>query len=359
MDVSSQKTRGTLLLSRGWTQARSDSDLLPGGSTIPYYNPSIPQHWRTPQSPTPFLGMRWETDIGDAVTLGTTFVNQHHHDVTLKESVLTARGSLPYPMLPPERVVIHFFDDSPEDGAGGAAVFDLRVRVITEGDSVLTRFAPRIFGGQVVGDHLEVNGNAELSLAYDMPLSPLPVAMEVEAVVANDYRIGVSQTHKFFNKFTEQVDAEGNKVQFEDRATEPTIITRAQGNVRDFSNKALVKFRYGFNTGQTIYGADVRADLLGAHVEGEIALSSSYQQFPTRPGEQLSPLRDSAWFLTALRPFAEGLVDVGCRVLPDRSEVRVVPGDAGRADALQRQRWRLPQPGVSPGVSLGGGQRRS
>ena len=245
------------------------------------------------------------------MTVGTTFVNQHHQDVTLKESVLTARGSLPYPMLPPERVVLHFFDDSPDDGAGGAAVFDVRVRVIAQGDSVLTRFAPRILGGQVVGDHLEANGNAEVSFAYDMPLSPLPVAMEVEAVVANDYRIGVSQTHKFFTKFTEQVDAGGNKVQFEDRSTEPTIITRAMGNVRDLSNKALVKFRYGFNTGQTTYGADVRADLLGAHVEGEIALSSTYQQFPTRPGEQLSPLRDSAWFLTAVRPFAEGLVDVG------------------------------------------------
>ena len=310
LDVSSEKNRGTLLLSRGWTQFRTDVDLKPGGGPRFNYSTSF-DNPKAVQSPTPFFGLRWETDIGDAVTLGTTLVNQHHQDVTLKESLLTARGSLPYPMLPPEQVILHFFDDSPDDGVGGAVVYDVRVRVIAEGDSVLTRFAPTIVGGQVVGDHLQANGNTELSFAYDMPISPLPVAMEVEAVVANDYRIGVSQSHKFFNRFTEQVDAEGNEVQFEDRLTEPTIITRALGNVRDLSNKALVKFRYGFNTGQTIYGADIRANLLGAHVEGEIALSSTYQQFSTRPGEQLSPFRDSAWFLTALRPFAEGLVDVG------------------------------------------------
>ena len=166
LDVSSQKNRGTFLLSRGWTQTRSDSDLLPGGSTIPYYNPSIPVHWRTTQSPTPFFALRWETDIGDAVTLGTTFVNQHHQDVTRKESVLTARGSLPYPMLPPEQVILHFFDDSPEDGVGGAAVIrrararDRRRR--QPADTVRTDDPGRSGGGGPPGGERERGGFVRL-----------------------------------------------------------------------------------------------------------------------------------------------------------------------------------------------------
>ncbi len=313
-DVASEKNRGTFLATKGWTQQRSDIVQKPGGGPFALFGAGDGYKSQINVTPVPLFALRWETDIGDAVTLGSTFVNQHQQDVTRKDRLFSARGSLPYPMLPPGRIIIHFTDDTPEDG-GGAAVFDVRVRVIAEGDSVLTRFIPSILGGQVVGDHREANGNDELSFAYDMPISPLPVAMEVEAVVANDYRIAVSQSHKFYEgRSSKQIDAEGNRVEFVDRASTPVVITRSEGNVQDFSNKALVKFRYGFNTGQSVYGADLRANVAGAHIQGEFALSSVYQQFSTRPGQKLSPLRDSAWFLTAERPFVGGFMDVGAEL---------------------------------------------
>ena len=131
----------------------------------------------------PFFDAHWRTQVGDAIELGATFVNQHAEDVTRDEGITSLRGGLPYPMLPQQQVVVTFSDDSPEDGRGGAAVFGApRVTLVAEGDSVITRFVSSSAGGVVVGDHIEANGFETISFSYDMPVSPTPVAMMVEAM---------------------------------------------------------------------------------------------------------------------------------------------------------------------------------
>ena len=310
LDMASEKNALTLLYTRGYPTWRQNiENLEPGPITGPLTLS------RNAVSPVPLFGAHWQTAIGDAVKLGATFVNMHAESARSKEFITQVRGGLPYEMFPPESIILTFSDDSPEDGIGGAAVFgEPIVRVIAEGDSVLTRFIPAILGGQRVGGHWEANGFEDLSFAYDMPLSPIPIAMEIEATVANDYRIGISQAHKFSDKQFElvprQFDENGNPVLFVDRSTEPVIIDRAEGNIRDFSNKRKVRFRYGFNTGTTRYGVDLEADFSGLALSGELALSSTYQQFPTPRGEQLSPTRDSAWFINAVKTLGDGL-DVG------------------------------------------------
>ena len=309
-DVASEKNALSILYTRGYPTWRQNiGNLEPG----PIAGPNVLS--RNAVSPQPLLGAHWQTSIGDAVKLGATFVNMHVENVKNKKLFTQMRGELPYEMFPPESVIITFSDDSPEDGIGGAAVFgEPIVRVIAEGDSVLTRFVPTVLGGQRVGDHWEANGFEVLSFSYDMPLSPIPVSMEIEATVANDYRIGVSQAHRFSDKQFElvprQVDEFGVPQLFVDRSTEPVIIDRAEGNIRDLSNKRKVRFRYGFNTGTTRYGADIEANFGGLKLSGELALSSTYQQFSSRTGEQLAPLRGSAWFINVVKTLGDEL-DVG------------------------------------------------
>ena len=300
-DMRSPKQQLTLLYTIGRATWRSNFDRIWGGrpQTPIFLNP-FERHASV--GIVPFFGAHWRTHVGDAVELGATFVNQHAEDVTGQEGITNIRGGLPYPMLPPTQVILTFADDSPRDGRGGAAVFGLpRVTVIAEGDSVLTRFTPAVFGGVTVGDHFEANGFDEISFTYDMPISPTPVAMIVEAKVANDYQLRVSQNHRFFTPRSQQVDEFGEKLPFEQRSTQPYIIKRAPGNVQDFSNRSSIEFQYGFTTGQTIYGSNFSADFAGLKASGEIAFSSTYSQFPTRRGDQISPLRGAAYFFNVLK----------------------------------------------------------
>ena len=313
LDAATTKNRFTMLYTRGYSMYRNDRVNLLSLFSVPTRLDVAGNRILTmEESPVPMMGAHWETDIGDAVTLGATFINQHQENVRQDRGVNTLRGTMPYDILPPTRVVLTFTDDSPLDGIGGAAVFEVNVKVIGEDGSEFTRFVPLILGGRRVGDHIEANGFDEVSYAYDMPLSPLPVAMEVEAVVANDYNIKIGQEHKFFNPRSKQVDKEGNPLEFEDRTTEPRTIDRAEGNIRDLSNKRRIRFRYGFFTGQQLYGMNFRGDFTGVKVGGEFAVTSTYQQFPTVRGEQLSPQRGSAWYLTALKEL--GSFSVGAEV---------------------------------------------
>ncbi len=312
LDAATAKNRFTALYSRGYANFRNDRFAQISLYSAPERGEHRDRIFIMEESPVPMMGAHWETDIGDAVTLGATFVNQHQEHVTKDRGVNTLRGTLPYDILPPNRVVITFADDSPLDGTGGAAVFEVDVKVIGEDGTEFTRFVPLVLGGRRVGDHIEANGFEEVSYAFDLPLSPLPVAMEVEAVVANDYNIKISQEHKFFNRRSTQVDEEGNPIQFEDRGTEPRTIDRAEGNIRDLSNKRRIRFRYGFFTGQQLYGMNFRGDFTGVKVGGEFAVTSTYQQFPTVRGEKLRPQRGSAWYLTALKEL--GAFSVGAEV---------------------------------------------
>ncbi len=307
-DINSTKHQATFLYTSGRTTWRTNYENYWGGRVVNFHA-GKPIRGAASVGSVPFFGAHWRTQVGDAIELGATFVNQHAEDVTRDEGITSLRGGLPYPMLPPRQVVVTFSDDSPEDGRGGAAVFGApRVTLVAEGDSVITRFVSSSAGGVVVGDHIEANGFETISFSYDMPVSPTPVAMMVEAMVANDYRVEISQSHTYFIGYnakgegrSKQLDEFGNKRAFEDRETPPYIITRAPGNIQDLSNKAPIKFRYGFTTGQSIYGSNFTADFAGLKARGEFALSSTYFQFPTGRGVQLSPLSGAAYFIDVLK----------------------------------------------------------
>ena len=131
-------------------------------------------------NPVYTFGGHWETEIAGALTFGATFVNQQqlNSEADRKDGYL--RGGVPFPEIqPPEAIVLRLADDSPEDGAGGAALF--RVVMDLEGtaagvDTLLSsdprsphyrpELEPMVAGGRRVRDHREANGTDVITVTF-------------------------------------------------------------------------------------------------------------------------------------------------------------------------------------------------
>ena len=70
--------------------------------------------------------------------------------------------------------------------------------------------------------------------------------------------------------------------------------------MRDFSNQAEIGVDHGLNSGQSLYGVDFSADLVGLRVRGEIAANTLYRKFPVIGGHN-DDTRSHAWYLNLLR----------------------------------------------------------
>ena len=248
------------------------------------------------ENPVYTVGGHWETEIAGVLTLGATFVNQQqlNSEADPKDGFL--RGGAPYPAIqPPKSIVVRFADDSPEDGAGGAALF--RVVMDLEGtaagvDTLLSsdprslhyrpELEPVVAGGRRVRDHREANGTEVITVTFPLPQDLTPRRARFRMVVANDYRIEVP------------VNSGGGP-----RVRGHTL-RRAPGNVRDFSNQTEMAVDHGLNSGQTLYGVDFSADLVGLEVRGEIAANTLYRKFPVLGGHN-DDTRSRAWYLNLRR----------------------------------------------------------
>ena len=248
------------------------------------------------ENPVYTVGGRWETEIARAITFGATFVNQQqlNSEADRKDGFL--RGGVPFPEIePPKSIVLRFADDSPEDGEGGTALF--RVVMDLEGtaagvDTLLSsdprsphyrpELEPVVAGGRRVRDHREANGIDVITVTFPMPPDLTPRRARFRMVVANDYRIEVPVT-----------SSGGPKIGGH-------TLRRAPGNVRDFSNQAEIGVDHGLNSGQSLYGVDFSADLVGLRVRGEIAANTLYRKFPVIGGHN-DDTRSHAWYLNLLR----------------------------------------------------------
>ncbi len=247
-------------------------------------------------NPVYTFGGHWETEIAGALTFGATFVNQQqlNSEADRKDGYL--RGGVPFPEIqPPQSIVLRFADDSPEDGAGGAALF--RVVMDLEGtsagvDTLLSSdprsphyqlaLEPQWAGGRRVRNHREANGTEVITVTFPLPRDVTPRRARFRMVVANDYRIEVPIT-----------SSGGLRVPGH-------TLRRAPGNVRDFSNQAEIAVDHGLNSGQTLYGLDFSADLVGLKLRGEIAANTLYRKFPVLGGHN-DDTRTRAWYLNLLR----------------------------------------------------------
>ena len=215
LDGASSDNRFTLMLSQG-------GDLL---------NTSKFSTFRatTERSPVLIFGGHWETKLGNVMTLGATYFNQHMAN-TQDSNGDFLKGDTPYSMLPPSFIEVIVVDDSPDDFGISARVYDVDI-VITgesmgqavrltsiEGDpeydpglKVTDPVGGRVGGLQVAGPTQQVIFEFQMpqtALASDEEYAADPDAtpgLTIRSVrfiadVEGDYRIKVRQRHLYFDQ---------------------------------------------------------------------------------------------------------------------------------------------------------------
>ena len=218
-DGASSDNRFTLMLSQG-------GDLLNTAKFSTFRS-------TTERSPVLIFGGHWETKLGNVLTMGATYFNQHMANTQDSDGAFL-KGDTPYSMLSPSFIEVIVEDDSPLDTGISARVYDIDI-VITgeslgqpvrltsiEGDP---EYDPSLkvidpVGGRAGG--LEVAGSlAQVIFKFQMPQTVLvpdadysadPDAMSgltIKSVrfiadVEGDYRISVRQKHLYFNEKAHQ-----------------------------------------------------------------------------------------------------------------------------------------------------------
>ena len=254
-------------------------------------------------NPVYTFGGHWATQVGHVLSLGGTFINQQQINATALREDNFLRGSVPYPeILPPKELLLRVTDDSPLDG-GGAAVFavalEVEARVVGLGDTLLSSdpesphfsraLVPAVVGGRRKADHWLVLGADDLQFIFSIPEGVTPVRARYRLTVANDYRIAGAQRHVFF-------------VDLKDRVTPFITLIRSGDSIRDFSNQKEIVLDWGLNSGQSLYGVNFAADLVGLKLEGELSMNTLYRKFPVVSGQSLST-PTKAWYLHVLKSF--------------------------------------------------------
>ncbi|HJP31443.1 MAG TPA: hypothetical protein QGF95_12905 [Candidatus Latescibacteria bacterium] len=292
-DMASSNNRFTLLVSRLSDPIKLDlkNQLGPGGQALRVNDGLY------------LMGGHWESHVGDFLVLGATYLNIHRFDATRGFTTNTMKGLTP-PSTTLSSVVVRFQDDSPEDGVGGAVVFDVKAvaRIIENGQERFEELEiddiERSDGVIDAARHVEASGtfvNRDnqnipnfIEYVYEVPDSTHGV--EFSTIVANDYRILIRQDHLYR-------DSRGRNNR---RETNFLIVRRADDNVVDLSNRRRVVFEHGMQTGQDVVGLNARLRLKGFDVNGEIARSSDFFQFASEHGSR-SDQDEMAGYVTVSR----------------------------------------------------------
>ncbi len=263
-DFSADKYAATMLLARPSRPGIATSLNIPDQKT----------------SATNLLGGRGVVQVGDFVEVGATYITAFQTQTLLGDfsgnpfsggALTTDQNALPI-----SRIIIRLADDSPQDGVGGAALFDDEIIIRdTEGNVFRgsdINFEPIREGGfQRVG-FVAADGNERITLTYDFTdpsyLGPDPSVIEevsFELVISNDYRVEVTS------------DRQTNK----DSQPVFLLVERAEGNIGDNSNQRLLKFDYGLPTANVIFGFTLEAtELWGFDFYGEYDFNRQYRQYP-------------------------------------------------------------------------------
>ena len=131
-----------------------------------------------------------------------------------------------------------------------------------------------------------MRGDEELVYAFELPAEVTPRRARFRVEAANDFRIAVAQRHS---------------IPLRGVPTTPyTTLHRARGRRGDLSNRKEWVLDYGLASGQSLFGLNFAADLVGLKLQGEIAMNSLYRKFPVLGGRNLDR-RARAWYLNAVK----------------------------------------------------------
>lgn len=333
-DVSGSKNKATFLYTKGAGDRQRFSTFEVG---------------RDDRAPVILWGGHWETQVGSALRLGTTFINQHMLDVTSRRGSIF-KGDISNDMQSPQLIAVRVVDDSPDVGASPAAAWGVALVVSgvdDEGNKVRLTSDPSMANGDVryeptldpgqpsgrrTGDHWEADGpdeQIEFVFTFPDPETFHPTSAEFIATLAGDYRVQVRQEYE--HSFTRiiagrerpstlghQWPAKARSASFERSGYEfdsgdlryPTdykfgedtpayTVLRAEGTPRSLQPKQ-VKFDYGFPTAQSLAGIDAHLDYGGFEVDGEVSFNAQNFKFPVSQGRR-SDKGALAYYVTASR----------------------------------------------------------
>ena len=310
---------------------------------------------------TSALAGHWESQIGGALRIGTTFINTHRFDSEAGTDLNGMRGTVPRVMHGGLRKLFVFVtDDNPENDTPGATVHELSMFI--DGNEVLPLRVAQIdhllqqlpvtpdltstillksnevsflrkngpwlqpvidasntpFFTAVLGDISHTVAPASLGsplsaagdnvVFYEFEVPDTTRNIEFEAVVSDDYSIDIAGAM--------------NVPVFASRATDFYYdwqnTARAEGAPGGGANLKRIRFDYGFPTGLNILGANFEAHFLGFDARGEFARSTRFYKVPAAGGERSKEEADT-YYLQIARELREGL-NVGFEVFD-------VPGD--------------------------------
>lgn len=333
-DMSGSKNKSTFLYSKGAGDRQRFSQFEVG---------------RDDQAPVILWGGRWTTQVGSALELGTTFVNQHILDTQSRRGSIF-KGDISNDMQPPEMVAVRIVDDSPELAGTPAAAWDVAIIVTGKdaegnplkltGDADLAdgniifdaSLDPGQASGRRSGDHWEADGAQEMiefEFTFPDPETFIPESAQFVATVGGDYRIQVRQEydHTFTRiiagrereaTVSHQWPGEPRKASFERSGFEfdsgdlryPTdfkfgedtpayTVIRSDGASRSMEPRQ-VRFDYGFPTAQMLVSVDAHLDYGGFDVDAEVSLNTQHFKFPVSQGRRTDK-ESTAFYVTATR----------------------------------------------------------
>lgn len=325
-DAATTKYRGTVLASRMSDPVRLSPELFISNRS---------QVLRVREWTTYLLGGHFETDIGDIFTIGATYVNQHQRRTSADSKDLSLRG-LPANAVP--RVIfVQIKDDSPGDNSGPIIYSTPQIYINGKafpmtninGHSpdprkvdlkfpiqfwIIRNFTPLYVATYPQRDtvsqtdyvyYRDKSGAApiprypfELSsdrtdfqynLTYAYVIPPGVNAVDFSVILANDYKIDAA--HDWINNVNDYDNpgfrSHGDSLVAGQLAV-PTFfrtMVRAEGNVKDGSNRRIVTFSYGLVSGMAVYGMNFTFKWEGFDIEGEFVRSVEFLKYPISQGK--------------------------------------------------------------------------
>jgi hypothetical protein len=275
------------------------------------------------------FGGRATVQVGDFITLGATLVDARNVNTSLdlfSGDLIAGNLTAGQSTTPLTAIAIVLSDDSPEDGEGGAALFNHEVRIVskdfeTGGTRVWTLQEvvrpgaawPIVFGGFRRSGFLAADGPERIVLNYDFNdpayIGPDPTAIievEFDYVLANDFKVEMWSDRQTGQRAMPAPPLTGEVID----ASQPAfvVVRRAGGNVRDISNLQRLRFEYGLPTANLVGGFTIEGtDVWGFDLYAEWDRNKRYFQYPNaalfNAGKQhrIAALEADAWYLNLSR----------------------------------------------------------
>ena len=289
------------------------------------------------------IGFRAQGLLGDVFRIGLTYVNLHKEHPERVENPLFG-GSVAN--TPPERIVVVFRDDSPEDnnygglshdlerptqaarlqGGVGVAVKGIKTYVTVEGRSspyTIQAFIDDIVAVEGSAEPIEsVDGQWKIAEGFDKmqyvldftseelatgPIDPRAIkSVEFDMTVAGDYNIvviGFSEANRsddplasewiktedghIETPYRDVIQAPGNYGRSDHYTQNRASLLHNPSKWAEEGGQRQIRYRYGAARAGVLYGVDLEGTLFNTFIRAHYSINGKFKQYPTIPKDQI------------------------------------------------------------------------